>query len=116
MSTVKAVSRRGTGTSKKKDRTLPWESTGTYKISVAEPVELKLFEDLEPEPEINLNKHSLHSVWQMLGQRKAHLYSSISIVLLLLLLNSFKRQYMAVAGAGAGAEMMDKVGAGAENK
>ncbi len=30
--------------------------------------------------------------------------------------NSFKWQYMAVAGAGAGAEIMDKVGAGAKNK
>ena len=30
--------------------------------------------------------------------------------------NSLKCQYMAVAGAGAGAEIMVKVGAGAENK
>ena len=39
------------------------------KISVAEPepVEPKLFGDLEPEPEINLNKHFLQSVWRMLG-------------------------------------------------
>ena len=38
------------------------------KISVAEPepVEPKLFGDLEPEPEINLNKHFLLSVWRML--------------------------------------------------
>ena len=34
----------------------------------------------------------------------------------LLLYNSFMGQYMAVAGAGTGAENMDKVGAGAENK
>ena len=34
---------------------------------VAEPVEPKLFEDLEPEPEpkINLKKHFLQSVWTM---------------------------------------------------
>ena len=31
-------------------------------------------------------------------------------------LNSVKCQYMAVAGAGAGAEIMAKVGAEAENK
>ena len=35
--------------------------------SVAEPVELKLFGDLEPEPKISLNKHFLQSVWRMLG-------------------------------------------------
>ena len=76
-------------------------------ISVVEPelVELKLFGDLEPEPEpkTNLKKHFLQSVWRMLGRRTASFYS-------------FIRQYMAVAGAGAGAEIMDKVGAGAENK
>ena len=51
--------------------------------------ELELFGDLVPEPKLNL-------------------------ILVLLLHNSFKWQYMAVAGAGA--EIMDKVGAGAENK
>ena len=42
---------------------------GSQKISVAEPepMELKLFGDLEPEPEINFNKHFLRSVWRMLG-------------------------------------------------
>ena len=43
----------------------------TIKISVAEPepVEPKLFWDLEPEPEpkINCNKHFLQSVLRMLG-------------------------------------------------
>ena len=38
--------------------------------SVAEPepdpVEPKLFEDLEPEPKINLSKHFLQSVWRIL--------------------------------------------------
>ena len=76
-------------------------------ISVVEPelVELKLFGDLEPEPEpkTNLKKHFLQSVWRMLGRRKANFYS-------------FIRQYIAVAGAGAGAEIMDKVGAVAKNK
>ena len=43
---------------------------------------------------------------------------SFSIGIVLLLYNSFKWQYMALAGAraGAGAEIMDKVGAGDENK
>ena len=38
------------------------------KLSVAEPepVEPKLFWDLEPEPKINFNKHFLQSVWRML--------------------------------------------------
>ena len=36
-------------------------------ISVPEPVEPKLFWDLEPEPKINFNKHFLQSVWRMLG-------------------------------------------------
>ena len=31
-----------------------------------EPVEPKLFWDLEPEPKINFNKHFLQSVWRML--------------------------------------------------
>ena len=37
-------------------------------ISVAElePVEPKLFWDLEQEPKINFNKHVLQSVWRML--------------------------------------------------
>ena len=40
------------------------------------------------------------------------------MVPVLLLLYSFKCQYLALAGAGAGAEIMDKCGAaaGAENK
>ena len=42
--------------------------------SVAEPVEPKLFGDLELEPKINLNKHFLQSVWRMLGRRKANFY------------------------------------------
>ena len=41
------------------------------KSSVPEPVEPKLFGDLEPEqepePKIKLNKHLLQSVWRMLG-------------------------------------------------
>ena len=45
--------------------------TSTNKIqksSVAEPepVEPKLFWDLEPEPKINFHKHFLQSVWRML--------------------------------------------------
>ena len=40
--------------------------------SVAEPVEPKLFEDLEPEPKINLDKYFLQSVWRMLGRWKAN--------------------------------------------
>ena len=46
------------------------------KSSVAEPepVEPKLFGDLEPEAKINLNKHFLQSVWKMLGRRKANFY------------------------------------------
>ena len=42
----------------------------------AEPLEPKLFGDLEPEPEpkINLNKHFLLSVWRMLGRRKTNFY------------------------------------------
>ena len=76
-------------------------------------MESKLFGDLEPEPKINLNKHFLQSVWRMLGQRKANFYHS-SIVLLLK--NSFMWQYIAVAGAGAGAEIIDKVRAGAKRQ
>ena len=49
----------------------------------------------------------------MLGQRKANFYHS-SIVLLLK--NSFMWQYIAVAGAGAGAEIIDKVRAGAKRQ
>ena len=49
----------------------------------------------------------------MLGRRKATVVSS-SISIVLLLENSSMWQYMAVAVAGAGAEIMDKVGA--ENK
>ena len=33
-----------------------------------------------------------------------------------MILNSFKRKYIAVAGAGAGTKIMDKGGAGAENE
>ena len=35
-------------------------------VAEPEPVELKLFWDLEPEPKINFNKHFLQSVWRML--------------------------------------------------
>ena len=44
--------------------------------------------------------------------------TSISIPVVLVFQNSFTRkcQYMAGAGAGAGAEIMAEVGAGAENK
>ena len=43
--------------------------------------------------------------------------TSISVVLLFLsILEQLKCQYMAVAEAGAGADIMVKVGAGAENK
>ena len=38
------------------------------------------------------------------------------VLYVLLFCNSLKCQYMAVAGAGAGAEIMVKVGTGAENK
>ena len=41
---------------------------------------------------------------------------STSISIVLQLQNSFMQQYMDVAGAGAGAEIMDKVGTGAKNK
>ena len=41
---------------------------------------------------------------------------STSISIVILFQNSLKCQYMAVAGAGVGAEIMVKVGAGAENK
>ena len=46
------------------------------RISVAEPepVEPKLFWDLDPEAKMNLNKHFLQSVWGMLGRRKAQFY------------------------------------------
>ena len=53
--------------------------------------------------ENKFKKHFLQSVWRMLGRRKANFYSFIG-------------QYIAVAGAGAGAEIMDKVGAVAKNK
>ena len=63
--------------------------------------------DLEPEPKTNLNKRFLQSGCQ--GEEKL---ISTSISLVLLLQKSVKQQYM----AGAGAEIMDKVRAGAENK
>ena len=43
-------------------------------------------------------------------------FISTSSSIVLLFQNSLKCQYMAVAGAGTGAEMMVKVGAGVENK
>ena len=43
-------------------------------VAEPEPVDPKLFRDLEPEPKINLNKHFLQLVWLMLGQRKANFY------------------------------------------
>ena len=46
----------------------------TTSVAEPEPVEPKLFGDLEPEPKINLNKHFLLSVWRMLGRRKANFY------------------------------------------
>ena len=50
------------------------------------------------------------------GRQDKEKLISTSISMVLLLQNSFKWQYMAVAGAGAGAEIMDKGGAGAEKK
>ena len=41
-------------------------------VAAPEPVEPKLFGDMEPEPNINLNKHFLQSVSRMLGRRKAN--------------------------------------------
>ena len=38
-------------------------------VAEPEPVEPKLFGDLEPEPKIILDKHFLHTVWRMLGAR-----------------------------------------------
>ena len=35
-------------------------------VAEPEPVEPKLFWDLEPEPKINFYKHFLQSVWRML--------------------------------------------------
>ena len=35
-------------------------------VAEPEPVETKLFLDLEPEPKINFNKQFLQSVWRML--------------------------------------------------
>ena len=35
-------------------------------VAEPEPVEPKLFRDLEPEPKINFNKHFLQSVWRLL--------------------------------------------------
>ena len=43
-------------------------------VAEPEPVEPKLFWDLEPEPKINFNKHFLLSVWRMLQWRKGHCY------------------------------------------
>ena len=49
---------------------------GELLSSVAEPVEPKLFGDLEPEPKVNLHKHfcSQFGLWRMPGQRKANFY------------------------------------------
>ena len=40
-----------------------------FSVAEPEPVEPKLFCDLEPEPELKINfyKHFLQSVWRMLG-------------------------------------------------
>ena len=38
-----------------------------YSVEEPEPVEPKLFSDLEPEPKIDFNKHFLQSVLRMLG-------------------------------------------------
>ena len=72
-------------------------------------MEPKLFGDLEPEQKINLNKHFLQSVGGCLDDEKL-ICSPIRIVLLLI--NSLMWPYI----AGAGAEIMDTVGAGAKNK
>ena len=49
----------------------PWDKKYTkYRytsVTEPEPVEPKLFGDLEPKPKINLNKHFLQSVWRMQG-------------------------------------------------
>ena len=45
-----------------------------HSVAEPEPVEPKLFGDLEPEPKINLNKYFLQSVWRMLRRRKANFY------------------------------------------
>ena len=79
-------------------------------------MEPKLFGDLESEPKINLNKYFLQSVWtwRMLGRRKAnfYLYQYSTTVLLRTVVSG----NIHMAGSGAGAEIMDKVGAEAENK
>ena len=60
-----------------------------------------------------LNKYILQSVWILLGWRKASIEACL-LCYYWYITYSFKFQYMAVAGAGA--EIRDKGGAGAENK
>ena len=47
------------------DRKRPAPNT-SYSVAEPEPVEPKLFWDLEPEPKINFNKHFLQSVLRLL--------------------------------------------------
>ena len=83
--------------------------------SVAEPVEPNLVETWSWSRNYLINKYLLQSVRRMLGRRKSNFYV-YSIGMVLLLSKIFKCPYM--AGAGAGAEIRDKGGAGvaAENK
>ena len=50
------------------------------------------------------------------ARMKKSKFLPLLVHIVLLIENSFKRQYMAVSGAGAGAEIMHKGGAGAENE
>ena len=43
-----------------------YHQVGETSVAEPEPVEPKLFWDLEPEPKINFNEHFLQSVWRML--------------------------------------------------
>ena len=43
-----------------------WARSDFYSVAEPEPVEQKLFWDLEPEPKINFNIHFLQTVWRML--------------------------------------------------
>ena len=64
------------------------------------------------------NKYFLQSVWSMLGRRKANFchYYVVYSMQYYYIQNSFKWQYIAVAGTGAGSKIMDKGGPGAESK
>ena len=99
-----------------KDRRWVWKDN--FLITFPVPVLPKIFEIWSRSRNYLFNKYLLHSVWRMLGRRKTYLYklyyTSIGMVPVLLLSNSFKGKY--VAGAGEGAKMRGKGGAGAKNK